>query len=96
MAERKWSPYEKAAMVIQAIGPERSGPVLRQLPEPVLQKLLRAVAVTGQEAPTVEQALPVLEEFVARLGESGHLVPGGLEYARKMLEAAFGRDLAND
>ena len=96
MAERKWSPYEKAAMVIQAIGPERSGPILRQLPEGVLQKLLRAVAVAGQEAPTMEQALPVLEEFMERLGESGQLVAGGLDYARKMLEAAFGRDQALD
>ena len=96
MAERKWSPYQKAAMVIQAIGPERSGPILRQLPEGVLQKLLRAVTVAGQEAPTMEQALPVLEEFMERLGESGQLVAGCLDYARKMLEAAFGRDQALD
>jgi flagellar motor switch protein FliG len=96
MAERKLSPYEKAALVIQALGPEKSGPILRQLPESLLQKLLRSVAVAGKEAFTVDQATPVLEEFLELMQQSGYVAAGGLEAARQMLESAFGADQAQD
>jgi flagellar motor switch protein FliG len=96
MAERKLSPYEKAAIVIQALGPERSGPVLRHLPESLLQKLLRAVAMTNTETHTVEQAAPVLEEFLTMLREANPLGSGGLQYLRRMLESAFGQEVAQE
>jgi flagellar motor switch protein FliG len=94
MAERKLSGYEKAALVIEALGPERAGPVLRHLPEAVLTKLMRAVAVAGQNPRGAEDVRPVVEEFLALLNRNGLGAPGGVAYALQLLESAFGREVA--
>lgn len=86
---RKMSGADKAALVVQALGPTVAGPILRQIPEGQLTRLLQAVA-TPHPANREDQGR-VLYEFAQMLQIHANIAQGGLGYARRLLESAFGR-----
>ena len=82
----------KAAILLVTLGEEASAELLRQLEDQEVQDLGREVArLTSVSA---EQAESVLDEFHQMSLAHDYLLKGGIEYARKLLNAAYGPENA--
>ncbi len=79
---------QKAATLLLLMGEEYSAEVLRQLDELEVQQVAREIA--RLDALTSEQAEATLEEFYQMSVAHDFVVRGGMDYAKKMLAAAFG------
>ncbi|HTU45173.1 MAG TPA: flagellar motor switch protein FliG [Bryobacteraceae bacterium] len=83
---------QKAAILMVILGEETSGALLRELDEEEVQYIGRGIA--GIPVITSEIAEEVLAEFYEMIVAQDYILKGGLEYARKVLESAFGADRA--
>lgn len=83
---------QKAAILMVILGEESSGALLRELDEDEVQRIGREIA--GISAITSEMAEEVLTEFYQMMVAQDYILKGGLDYARKVLESAFGADRA--
>jgi flagellar motor switch protein FliG len=82
----------KAAMLMILLGDKISGEILKQLADEEIQAVSREVA--RLESISAEQAEALLEEFYQMNMAHDFVVRGGLDYAKKMLMAAFGPEVA--
>jgi len=82
----------KAAILMVMIGDEASGSILRELDEEEVQEISKEIARVQTLTP--EEAEGVLEEFYQMTVARDYMVKGGLDYARKILNTAFGPDHA--
>ena len=82
----------KAAILMVMIGDEASGSILRELDEEEVQEISKEIARVQTLTP--EEAEGVLEEFYQMTVARDYMVKGGLDYARKILNTAFGADHA--
>ena len=82
----------KAAILMVMIGDEASSGILRELDEEEVQQIGREIARV--QTLTSEQAEGVLEEFYQMGIAHDYVVKGGLDYARKVLNSAFGPEQA--
>lgn len=83
---------QKAAVLLVTLGEESSAEVLRQLSEEEIGLLTRAISrVTNVNS---QQAESILDEFHKMTLAQEFVVKGGVDYARKMLAAAFGPESA--
>jgi flagellar motor switch protein FliG len=82
----------KAAMLLILLGDRISGEILKQLSDEEIQAVSREVA--RLESISAEQAESLLEEFYQMNMAHDFVVRGGLDYAKKMLMAAFGPEVA--
>jgi len=78
----------KAAILMIMIGPEASSAIFRSLDEDEVQKISREIARVQTMTP--EDAEGVLEEFYQMSVAHDYVIKGGVEYARKVLDNAFG------
>lgn len=83
---------QKAAILMVILGEETSAVLFRQLDDEEVQRIGREIA--GIPAITSEIAEEVLAEFYQMIVAQDYILKGGLEYARKVLESAFGADRA--
>jgi len=83
---------QKAAILMVILGEETSGALLRELDEEEVQYIGRGIAAIP--VITSEIAEEVLAEFYEMIVAQDYILKGGLEYARKVLESAFGADRA--
>jgi flagellar motor switch protein FliG len=83
---------QKAAMLLIVLGEQASAELLKQLSEDDVQKVSREVAKLT--AISAEQAESVLEEFHSMTVAGDYVARGGMDYARKMLNAAFDPEVA--
>ena len=67
--------FEKAAVVLIALGKEKSAVVMRGLPEREIERLTAAIAGLRNIDPTVE--LEILKEFYTMIQASEYLNQGG-------------------
>lgn len=83
---------QKAAVMMVALGDVLSGEVLKHLDEDEVAAIGREVA----RIPTItaEEAEAILEEFYHLSIAQDYVLKGGLDYARKILNNAFGPDTA--
>src|SRR2546425_11951509 len=82
----------KAAILLVTLGEEASAEVLRQLEDQEVQDLGREVArLTSVSA---EQAESVLDEFHQMSLAHDYMLKGGIDYARKLLNTAYGAENA--
>jgi flagellar motor switch protein FliG len=79
-------------MLLILLGDKISGELLKQFEEDEIQLVSREVA--RLESISSEQAEALLEEFYQMNMAHDFVVKGGLDYAKKMLNAAFGPDVA--
>src|SRR5580692_7258924 len=80
----------KAAMLLISLGDLASAKILSHLSEDEVQKVTKEVArVRSVSSVELES---VLEEFHNLMLATDYVVSGGLDYARKMLVAAFGQE----
>lgn len=82
----------KAAMLLILLGDKAGAEMVRQLSDDEVQMVTREVA--RLESISSEQAESLLEEFYQMNMAHDFVVRGGLDYAKKMLMAAFGPEVA--
>ncbi len=82
----------KAAILLVMMGEEVSAELLRQLEEQEVQQIGREVA--RLTAVTAEQAEAVLDEFHQMSIAHDYVLKGGIDYARKLLNTAYGPEVA--
>jgi flagellar motor switch protein FliG len=83
---------QKAAILMVILGEETSGALLRELDEEEVQRIGREIAAIPPI--TSDLAEEVLAEFYQMIVAQEYILKGGLGYARKLLESAFGADRA--
>lgn len=89
----KLSPEQKAAAVIVSLGAEKASKIYKYLSEEDIEKLTIEVAKLGHvEAQDTQE---VLDDFYKTCLTQKVVTDGGLEYARSVLEKAFGESTAN-
>ena len=84
----------KAAMLLILLGDEVSAELLKQFSEEEVQLVSREVVRLESISP--EQAEGLLEEFYQMNVAHGYVMHGGLEYAKKMLNSAFGAEVGKN
>jgi flagellar motor switch protein FliG len=82
----------KAAMLLVLLGDKSSAEIIKQLSEDEVQLVSREIA--RLEAIPAENAEHLLEEFYQMNLAHEFVVRGGLDYAKKMLNQAFGPEVA--
>jgi len=86
------SGLRKAAILMIMIGDEASSGILRELDEEEVQHIGREIARV--QTLTSEEAEGVLEEFYQMGVAHDYVVKGGIDYARKVMNTAFGPEQA--
>lgn len=92
MENNKLSPEQKAAAVIVSLGADKASKIYKHLSESDIEKLTIEVAKLGHITP--EQIEDVLDEFYKTCLTQKVVTDGGMEYARAVLEKAFGESAA--
>ena len=88
MAELNLTTAQKAATVIVALGTDKASRIYQYMNPDELEQLTIEVAKLGYVAP--EQTEMVLEDFYQMCLANKAITEGGLEYARSVLQKAFG------
>ncbi|MDL2251135.1 flagellar motor switch protein FliG [Lachnospiraceae bacterium PF1-22] len=85
---------QKAAAVIAALGAEKASKVYKYLNEDEVEKLTLEVARLGHVE--AEQTEKVLDDFYKTCLTQKVVTDGGMEYARAVLEKAYGESVAQE
>lgn len=85
---------QKAAILLIAIGPEKSAQVFKHLKEEDIEQLTLEIANMRTVAP--EEKEEVLEEFYQMCLAQEYISEGGISYAKEILERALGSQKALD
>lgn len=93
MAEQELTQAQKAATVIVAIGTEKASRIYQYMNSDELEQLTIEVAKLGYIDP--EQTQHVLEDFYQMCLTNKAITEGGMEYARSVLQKAFGDQAAD-
>ena len=84
----------KSAVLLIALGPEKSAKVFKHLKEEEIEQLTLEIANTRSVSPQVKNE--VLDEFYQVCLAQQYIAEGGIGYARDLLEKALGEDKAKD
>lgn len=84
----------KAAILMVAVGESVASEILRALPEADVQRITEELADLRGVPP--ELSAEVVEEFWELLETQQVMMHGGVDYATRLLEDAFGKQRAND
>jgi len=80
----------KAAILLMMIGDEASGAIIKELDEDEVQEIGRELA--RLQSINSEEAEGILVEFYQKLASNDFTLKGGVDFARKLLYAAFGAE----
>lgn len=86
------TPEQKAAAVVVSLGADKASKIYKHLSESDIERLTIEVAKLGHVSP--EQMEAVLDEFYKTCLTQKVVTDGGMEYARAVLEKAFGESTA--
>jgi flagellar motor switch protein FliG len=82
----------KAAILLACLGPKAAGRVLAAMTDDEIEQLTLDVSSLGTIEPQVRTA--ILDEFYGMSVAKRYVTQGGVDYARNLLEEAFGSDKA--
>lgn len=85
---------QKAAVLLIALGPEKSSNIFKHLKEEEIEQLTLEIANTRSVSPATKDA--VLDEFYEVCLAQQYIAEGGIDYAKQLLENALGSDKAKD
>ncbi|MDD6402022.1 MAG: flagellar motor switch protein FliG [Lachnospiraceae bacterium] len=85
---------QKAAILLIALGPERSSQVFKHLKDDEIEQLTLEIANTKSVPSDVKDA--VLDEFYEVCLAQQYIAEGGIAYAKELLDKALGEDRARD
>lgn len=91
--ERIFTSEQKAAAVIVSLGVDKASQIYRFMSQEDLERLTIEVAKLGHIR--AEDTEGVLDEFYKECLTQKVVADGGIEYARQVLEKAFGKDTAD-
>lgn len=94
MASDGMSGVQKAAILLIALGPEKSAAIFKELKEEEIEELTLVIANTRSVSPGVKEQ--VLNEFYEVCLAQQYIAEGGINYAKELLEKALGNDKAMD
>ncbi|MCL2217557.1 MAG: flagellar motor switch protein FliG [Defluviitaleaceae bacterium] len=83
---------EKAAILLIALGPEKSAQIFKHLKESEIESLTLEIANTQTVLPEIKDG--VLEEFYQICLAQQYITEGGIAYAKNILEKALGENKA--
>ncbi|MDE7479321.1 MAG: flagellar motor switch protein FliG [Lachnospiraceae bacterium] len=85
---------QKAAILLIALGPEKSSLIFKHLKEEEIEDLTLEIANTKSVTPQVKEK--VINEFYEVCLAQQYIAEGGIGYAKELLEKALGTDKAMD
>ncbi len=85
---------QKAAVLLIALGPEKSANVFKHLKEEEIEQLTLEIANTRSVTPQVKEN--VINEFYEICLAQQYIAEGGIAYAKDLLEKALGEEKAKD
>ena len=85
---------QKAAILLIALGPEKSSLIFKHLKEEEIEDLTLEIANTKSVTPQVKEK--VINEFYEVCLAQQYIAEGGIGYAKELLEKALGADKAMD
>ncbi|MBF0994017.1 MAG: flagellar motor switch protein FliG [Lachnospiraceae bacterium] len=91
---RGLSGMQKAAILLIALGPEKSSLIFKYLKEEEIEELTLEIANTRSVTPQVKDA--IIDEFYGVCLAQQYIAEGGINYAKELLEKALGEDKAID
>ena len=83
---------QKAAILLIALGPERSADIFKHLKEDEIEELTLEIANTRSVSPQVKE--DVLNEFYQICLAQQYIAEGGIGYAKELLEKSLGEEKA--
>ncbi len=92
--EEKLSGLQKSAILLIALGPERSATIFKHLKEGEIEELTLEIANTRSITPQVKDE--VIDEFYQVCLAQQYIAEGGITYAKELLEKALGSEKALD
>ncbi len=88
------SGLQKAAILLIALGPEKSSKIFKHLKEEEIEELTLEIANTRSVTPQLKEA--VVNEFYQICLAQQYIAEGGIGYAKELLEQALGVEKATD
>lgn len=85
---------QKAAILLIALGPEKSSLIFKHLKEEEIEDLTLEIANTKSVTPKIKEK--VINEFYEVCLAQQYIAEGGINYAKELLEKALGTDKALD
>ncbi len=85
---------QKAAVLLIALGPEKSASIFKHLKEEEVEELTLEIANTRNITPQMKDE--VISEFYQICLAQQYIAEGGINYAKELLEKSFGSDRAMD
>ena len=85
---------QRAAILLIALGPERSADIFKHLKEDEIEELTLEIANTRSVSPQVKE--DVLNEFYQICLAQQYIAEGGIGYAKELLDKALGEDRAKE
>lgn len=90
--ETGMSGLQKAAILLIALGPEKSSTIFKHLKEEEIEELTLEIANTRSISPTVKEN--IIDEFYEICLAQQYIAEGGINYAKELLEKALGSEKA--
>ncbi len=94
MMRENISGLQKAAILLIALGPEKSASVFKHLKEEEIEELTLEIANTKSITPQLKE--DVINEFYEVCLAQQYIAEGGIGYAKELLEKALGTEKAMD
>ncbi len=94
MAKESISGVQKAAILLIALGPDKSANVFKHLKEDEIEQLTLEIANTRSVSPAIKDS--ILDEFYEICLAQQYIAEGGITYAKDLLEKALGAERAKD
>ena len=92
--EDKLTGLQKSAVLLIALGPEKSAMIFKHLKEEEIEELTLEIANTRSITPQIKEE--VVDEFYQVCLAQQYIAEGGINYAKELLEKALGNDKAMD
>lgn len=91
-SDDKLTGLQKSAILLIALGPERSATIFKHLKEDEIEELTLEIANTRSITPQVKDS--VVDEFYQICLAQQYIAEGGIGYAKELLEKALGSEAA--
>ena len=94
MANEDLTGVQKAAVLLIALGPEKSADIFKHLKEDEIEELTLEIANTRSVSPQMKE--DVLNEFYQVCLAQQYIAEGGIAYAKELLDKALGGEKAQE
>ncbi len=92
--QNEMSGVQKAAILLIALGPEKSAKIFKHLKDEEIEELTLEIANTRSVTPQIKEE--VISEFYQICLAQQYIAEGGIGYAKELLEQSFGEEKASD